>query len=317
MFDRFGLSTDVDRLIAKKSYKQAIAILKSEVESKPESLHHRQKLADVLALAGRSREASETLLNIVDTLTASGFWAQAIAVLKKVERIDPNRPEVAVLLAGVEAEREKERERAFRPKISDRFAAIAAAAAQEEANRHTEAATSGRRQADVAKILADLDPSLDEAGPETSGDRLQSIQGSPLFSGLSAHQILAVMRDLSLRSFEPGDIIVTEGERRRSMFLIASGRVRVFVRRDDGSSAPVRELPVGDFFGEISMIHDTPRTATATATTPCELLELGLEDFRALARQHPQVGTVVEEFCRRRSGSREEQAARVAPADGG
>ena len=316
MFDRFGWSTDVDRLIAKKSYEQAIAILRQEVESKPTSLHHRQKLADVLALAGRSREAGKTLLNIVDTLSESGFWAQAIAVLKKVERIDPKRPDVAMLLADVMAERDKERAKAFRPKVSNRFAAIAAAAADEEARQSRAAVAGSQPPVDVTEILVDLDPSLGETGAEVPADRLQSIQGSPLFSGLDAPEILAVIRGLRLRSYAPGDIIVTEGECRRSMFLIASGRVRVFVRRDDGSSAPVRELAVGEFFGEISMVQDTARTATATAATPCELLELDRDDFCTLASQHPQVGTVVVEFCRRRAGSLEEQAARNAPTDG-
>lgn len=309
MFDRLG-TTDVDRLIARKAYDRAIDILRREVEERPKSLHHRQKLADVLALAGRRRDAGSILLGVVDTLFDAGFWAQAVAVLKKIERIDPDRAEVGTLLADVEAAREEERASAYRPAVSHRFAAIAAAAAGEGRGG------GGRveRAPEVGEILADLDPSLGEGGEPVPEERLRSIQGSPLFSGLDAHEIGAVIRELRLRSFAPGDIVVTEGELRRSMFLIAGGTVRVFVRQDDGGSAPVRELGAGDFFGEISLIRDTPRTATATAATACELLELGLEAFRALAARHPQVGTIVEEFCRRRSGSAEEQAARVAPA---
>ncbi len=311
MFDRFGMSTDVDRLIARKAYDRAISILRREVEVTPTSLHHRQKLADVLALAGRPREASEILLDIVDTLSDSGFWAQAVAVLKKIERIDPDRTDVGTILANVEAAREKERSAAFRPTVSARFAAIAAAAAGEAGRRDGDPDPAG----DIGEILTDLDPSLVEDGAPPE-ERLRSIQGSPLFGGLGANEIAAILRELRLRTFDPGEIIVTEGERRRSMFLIAGGRVRVYVRRDDGSSSPVRDLGAGDFFGEISMIRDTPRTATATAATSCELLELGLDAFRTVARQHPEVGTIVEEFCRRRSGSAEEQAARLAPAGG-
>ena len=135
-----------------------------------------------------------------------------------------------------------------------------------------------------------------------------------LFPDFSADELVEVIRGLELRVFEPGEIIVTEGEPGASLFLLTTGSVRAYVRDQEGGSAAVRTLGEGDFFGEVSLLEGTPRTATVTAGGRCELLELDRLTLGSIAHKHPHVWSVVRAFYEERSRSDTEVAARTGPA---
>lgn len=135
-----------------------------------------------------------------------------------------------------------------------------------------------------------------------------------LFPDFSADELVEVIRGLELRVFEPGEIIVTEGEPGASLFLLTTGSVRAYVRDQEGRSAAVRTLGEGDFFGEVSLLEGTPRTATVTAGGRCELLEIDRLTLGSIAHKHPHVWSVVRGFYEERSRSDAEVAARTGPA---
>lgn len=118
---------------------------------------------------------------------------------------------------------------------------------------------------------------------------------SPLFSSFSQDELVAVMRGLRLLSFEPGDIIINEGDPGDSLFVITTGVAKAFVRRD-GKQALARQMGEGTFFGEISILSGKPRTATVTAAAPCELLELDRATLDEITKSHPNVKQVLEDF---------------------
>ena len=88
---------------------------------------------------------------------------------------------------------------------------------------------------------------------------------TPLFEGFSPEELVAVIHGLKLLNFAPGDILVAEGGRGDSLFILASGSVKAFVRNPKGDYVKVNELGEGAFFGEIAMLTGRPRTATITA----------------------------------------------------
>lgn len=133
---------------------------------------------------------------------------------------------------------------------------------------------------------------------------------SPLFSDFSREELLDVVRGLELRSYDPGAIIVTEGEPGDSLFVLTHGTVRAFVRNQAGRNAEVRRMDEGEFFGEISLLSGKPRTATITAATVCELLELERKTLDDIAKRHPRVRKVVAEFYAKRADSPNELDAR-------
>src|SRR5581483_4710129 len=98
---RFGSGADINTLIAKKNYPKAIELIREQLAERNNDVRLRMQLADVLVLAGRAKDAVPILLPIADEFAKDGFAARAIAVLKKVEKIDPGRGEVEQRLAGL------------------------------------------------------------------------------------------------------------------------------------------------------------------------------------------------------------------------
>jgi CRP-like cAMP-binding protein len=102
---------------------------------------------------------------------------------------------------------------------------------------------------------------------------------------------------------------VTEGERSDGVFVLCSGRVRVWVRDPSGHDVELCELGEGAFFGEVSTLSGRPRSATVCAASACELLELERDALENLTGSHPRVRRVLEEFVAARTTS--EEAARI------
>jgi CRP-like cAMP-binding protein len=133
----------------------------------------------------------------------------------------------------------------------------------------------------------------------------------PPFGGLSEEELLAVVRGLQLVTLEPGQVVITEGEEGQSLFIIASGAVRIFVRNPAGSSVEVATLGEGEFFGEVSSLSGQPRTATVVASAPCELLELDKPSLEMIARSHQVVRERLNAVFLERVGSPRAALARA------
>jgi hypothetical protein len=133
---------------------------------------------------------------------------------------------------------------------------------------------------------------------------------SPLFSGFSEDELAAVIARFRLVAFEPGDIVVSEGQPGDSLFVLTTGALKAFVRDQARRNVPVRDMPEGSFFGEVSILSGKPRTATVTCASHCELLELDRAALDEIAAEHPRVREVIQETYQSRAGSLEEMLAR-------
>jgi hypothetical protein len=127
----------------------------------------------------------------------------------------------------------------------------------------------------------------------------QQIVVSPLFQAFSVDEMVAVIAGLKLLTFERGDVIIRQGQPGNSLYMLTSGKVRAFVKRD-GKNVPVADLSEGAFFGEGSILTGKPRSATVAALTSCELLELDRPTLDDIASRHPHVMDVLREFAARR-----------------
>jgi cAMP-dependent protein kinase regulator len=141
---------------------------------------------------------------------------------------------------------------------------------------------------------------MGEPPPRDSGAPAAPPNGvveTPLFQGFSQDELVAVMRGLRLLAFEPGDIIITEGDPGDSLFILTTGRVKAFLHNVDGPGQRLaRTMGDGAFFGEISILSGKPRTATVAAVTPCELLELDRPTLDEITKTYPHVLDVLQEF---------------------
>jgi CRP-like cAMP-binding protein len=89
-------------------------------------------------------------------------------------------------------------------------------------------------------------------------------------------------------SFKKGSIIFAEGDLGNEMFIIQTGRVRIF-KNIDGFDQTLTELEKGDFFGEMSILEGMPRSAAAEAEEDCELIKINSANFVAMIKSNVEI----------------------------
>ena len=283
----------VEGLVARKSYAKALELIQAQLERRPRDDRLRLQQADVLIAAGREKEAVTQLMALADEQAADGFAAKAIAILKRIEKIAPGRQDVEDRLAHLRQEKVRHAP-GVRP-------AAAAAPAPEF----------GLEEFDPNAELPVVPPDADDlegldyiaaAEPEPAPpEQRPAFVSTPLFEGFSQEELVAVIHGLKLLTFAPGDILVAEGGPGDSLFILASGSVKAFVRNPKGTYIKVNELGEGAFFGEIAVLTGRPRTATITAAAPCEVLELDRAALDAITATHPRVREILKKFHEQRA----------------
>jgi predicted MFS family arabinose efflux permease len=128
-----------------------------------------------------------------------------------------------------------------------------------------------------------------EAGTQVPERVFGLVRGLPLFAPLPVATLENLALRLSERGYAPGERIVTQGDSADAFFVIADGEVEV---RVDGAFRR-REGP-GDFFGEIALLRDAPRTATVTALRPVNALVIGRDHFLAMVGAHARSAGAAE-----------------------
>src|SRR5262249_36216257 len=212
---------------------------------------------------------------------------KAVAILKKIEQVQRRNVEVVNLAPLI--------------RVSGRDAAGKAAAAVPALppNPTRRAVTDEKFHGWLLDLVRDtVDGPAPGLSPIAADNPVLRAYGpgllaNPLFEDFSEEELVAFIRGLKLLTFDPGDVIITEGEPGQSVFILANGRVKVFVRGADGSGVLLGALAEGAFFGEISTLSGRPRTATVTAAAPCDILELDRASLEALGAAHPGGRTVL------------------------
>jgi hypothetical protein len=239
----------------------------------------RLRLADAFLKAGQEREAAQVLIDLADDLVRRGQNEKAVALLKKVEQLQ-HRPRGAAQRPASPAPAPG---KPASPNVDDRLGDWLIDVARDTVRRRSAVASRG------------LDaPAAQALDPRTLRIYRRGLVASPLFEGLSEDELLALVQGLQLRTVEPGDIVLTEGEPGQSIFIVATGQVRIFIRNPTGHDVPLCGLGEGAFFGEISALSGRSRTATVTAAAPSVLLELDQPALEAITRAHPRVQEILE-----------------------
>lgn len=150
---------------------------------------------------------------------------------------------------------------------------------------------------DEASVLADLPPTLRrELALVLKGDLIEKLSW---LEGASRELIHDLCAELEPVVFTPGEVIVRCGEYGRLIYFISSGQVEVIGR--DGETV-LGTLSAGDFFGELALLHEQPRTATVRATGYCDMYTLDRESFANTLTHYPDfaahVAAVSEERLR-------------------
>jgi CRP-like cAMP-binding protein len=111
--------------------------------------------------------------------------------------------------------------------------------------------------------------------------RPEVVRAAPLLAGLSQWEARKVVLLGKLQQLGPGQLAIRKGDAGTQMYMLVSGRARVFDTSADGREKTLAVLQPGAVFGEMGLLTRETRSASVVADTPCEVLEL---DFQALER---------------------------------
>ncbi len=115
----------------------------------------------------------------------------------------------------------------------------------------------------------------------------------PLFSGLTEQQLDALAAGSARRSYPKGRTIVSEGEPSQSMYILLAGRAKVQRSDAEGKEVILAVLGSGEFFGEMSLIDDSPRSASVITLESCEFMAVSKDAFKTMLQQSPEVSMAV------------------------
>ncbi|HHV55991.1 MAG TPA: Crp/Fnr family transcriptional regulator [Firmicutes bacterium] len=128
-----------------------------------------------------------------------------------------------------------------------------------------------------------------------------------LFAAFTDEELRAIIPLIVTRSCARGSVIFLENDPGDALYLIQSGLVRISCLAQDGRVKTLAVLSDGDFFGEMALVDDQPRSATAEALDTTTLLVLYRRDFERLLSDHPGLARAVIKGLSRRLRATNEQ----------
>ena len=116
-----------------------------------------------------------------------------------------------------------------------------------------------------------------------SGVEIEALRNAPFFAGLAPSDLDGILAVGQLVSFEPGQLMVEQGDAGDGMYIITSGAAEVDV------GGRFHRLTTGNFFGEMALVSSGKRMATVKAVEPVEALKIPSDGFQAFLQAHPAV----------------------------
>ena len=230
-------------------------------------------------------------------LLAKKEYVRAVPLLKREHEKYPSNPRIrlqyADALAGAGSLKDAlEQYNATAKYYEDNGLTVQAIAVRKKAEKLQEQVTPKAAAAATAASQGKSEPMFQQHVPK-----------SPLFEVLSGEERDALIKQMDLEQHDEGSIVIAEGDPGSSMYVIASGEVKVFTRAAGGKTASVylAKLGEGDFFGEVSVLTGKPRTATITASQRTELLRLDKEKLDTALSKYPGIRKVLDDFYKRRA----------------
>jgi uncharacterized membrane protein len=108
----------------------------------------------------------------------------------------------------------------------------------------------------------------------------------PLFSEMDEQEVAGIRSIMDELRFKPGQVIIREGELGDLFYVITEGHAEVLIRDANGSDVVLHEAGPGDFFGELSMLTNEPRSALVRAVDSLTTLVLERDEFFKFLRTH-------------------------------
>ena len=121
---------------------------------------------------------------------------------------------------------------------------------------------------------------------------MDNLKDIPLFKGLQEDELRALAGKAVTRSVLKNVIVFTEGEFTRSLYVILSGKVRIYLNDENGKELVLDVKGPGEYFGEM-VLDEGPRPASVATIEPCQFAIISGADFKKLLIKHPDIALIV------------------------
>ncbi len=254
-----------DEAFLKQKWKKALELYDQYASANAFDARVVQRMAELERKLGNGDASFKRYKQLADYFVAQGFWAKAMAISSILTELDPS-------------------DTSFQNKIAKHLSNE-----RKSIVKHTDE-------------IIELKPEEEsfEIQNNSLGEKTLPHQNIPLFSDLSAQEILSVMSRLNHKNFKENEYILKEGDVGQSMFIIGEGLVEINTHGAHNEKIILNRLKGGDFFGEYGLITQKPRSANVQARTDVEVLEITRTDFDVIANQYPSIWLVLEKHLKER-----------------
>ncbi len=121
-----------------------------------------------------------------------------------------------------------------------------------------------------------------------------------IFSGLSDAELAALEETSIRRSYPKNTVIINENDVADSLYVIESGKVKVYCSDKNGKEFIMNTLGHGDYFGELALLDDDRRSASVRTMEKADFCIIYKQDFNQVLDQHPNIAkTLIRNITRR------------------
>lgn len=143
-------------------------------------------------------------------------------------------------------------------------------------------------------------------------DKMLFLKRVSIFSSMTLEQVRVLTSHLEEQHFLPGEIIFNEGDFSQELYIVVTGQVQILKDYGGLHEHAVAIFEPGDFFGEMAIFEEAPRSGTARTTTESELLILSPDKFKQTIYQKPDMAFEIFRELSARLRRREEEESMKA-----
>jgi uncharacterized membrane protein len=124
-------------------------------------------------------------------------------------------------------------------------------------------------------------------------NRAALLHSIDLFSGVSREDLEVLASTLKRHRYRAGQIIFRQGDMGATMYIVSKGRVNIYIAGLESRPISLKDMMPGEYFGELALVDDQPRSASARAQNDIELLELTREMLLHYISAHPHAALAI------------------------
>jgi len=301
------LRSKLQKLTDRGKWAKALKVIGQVEAMQPGNPHWPKKRGEMLQKLGHREDAIDAFEEAARGFTEKGFLLKGVGLCKVILSLDPSHVDTQEMLADLYAKRGTTAADGY-PAMTgeyDRPIAPSGPLVERDLGSVFEGGEQRQGGTDAAFIEIALETGTQMPALVVDSDdgvdleaMLDDLALSPLFAALDRTSMRAVIDDMPMHEYAPGDAIVRQGEVGTSLYVLVDGECAVF--QDGPPRVEMNRMKEGAFFGEIALMTSQERTATVEATTDCLVLELSRDLINRLVGQQSSVMQVMLNFFRER-----------------